>query len=209
LELFHEVGVRIAQLTYNTQNLAGSGCYEANDSGLSGFGREMVDEMNRLRIVIDLSHVGPRTCEDTIRHSRLPVCYSHTAPRAIRDHPRNKSDEQLRTIVAAGGFVGVTMFPPFTRHGSDSTLDDYVEALTHVIEVVGEDVVGIGTDFSWGNPNLQGYWTHDKGYARNLVDFGARRFPTDLQGYADYPNIVGRMRAHRWPDPLIRKIMGE
>ena len=208
-ELFHDVGVRIVQLTYNTQNLAGSGCYETNDSGLSGFGREMVDEMNRLGIVVDLSHVGPRTCNDTIRHSKQPVCYSHTAPRAIKDHPRNKTDGQLRTIVAAGGFVGVTMFPPFTRRGSDSTLDDYVEAIAHIIEVVGEDAVGIGTDFSWSNPNMPVYWSHDKGYARNLVDFGPRRFPADLQGYADYPNITARMKSRDWPGPLIRKVMGE
>ena len=208
LQLFQELGVRIVQMTYNTQNLVGSGCYETTDSGLSDFGRELIDELNRLRMLIDLSHVGPKTSDDTIRYSKLPVCYSHVAPRAIKDHPRNRTDAQLRTIAEHGGFVGVNMFPPFTRHGSDSTLDDYVDAVEHVIALIGEDCVGVGTDFGWGNPYQPVYWTHDKGYARNLVDFGAKRFPPDLQGYQDYPNITARMQARGWPEDRIRKVMG-
>lgn len=209
LELFHDVGVRVVQLTYNSQNLVGSGCYETTDSGLSDFGREVVSELNRLRMLIDLSHVGPKTIDDAIGFSKAPVCYSHVAPRTIKDHPRNKTDEQLKDIVAHGGFVGVTMFPPFTRHGSDSTLDDYIEAFEYVIAQIGEDAVGIGTDFGWRNPHQPVYWTHDKGYARQLADFGPKRFPPDLEGYADYPNITRAMKARGWPAPLIRKVMGE
>ena len=77
-------GARIVQMTYNTQNLVGSGCYETTDFGLSDFGRELIDELNRLRMLIDLSHVGPKTSDDTIRYSKLPVCYSHVAPRRSR-----------------------------------------------------------------------------------------------------------------------------
>ena len=151
IRLFKELGVGIVQMAYNTQNLIGSGCYEANDGGLSDFGHEAVAEMNRVGIMCDLSHVGPQTSEDVIRASAAPVCYSHIAPAGLKAHPRNKSDEQIRFIVEHGGFVGVTMFPPFLRRGTDSTVDDYVEAIDYVINIAGEDAVGYGTDFTQGH----------------------------------------------------------
>jgi Membrane dipeptidase (Peptidase family M19) len=115
IRLFKELGVGIVQMAYNTQNLIGSGCYESNDGGLSDFGREAVAEMNRVGIMCDLSHVGPKTSEDVIRASSAPVCYSHVAPAGLKSHPRNKSDEQIRFIVDHGGFVAL---PP-ARHGFD------------------------------------------------------------------------------------------
>jgi membrane dipeptidase len=102
LQIFHDLGVRVIQLAYNTQNLVGTGCYESRDSGLSDFGREVVDEMNRIGMGIDLSHVGSKTSNDVIRHSVQPVCYSHTCPKALKEHPRNKTDEELRFMPAKG-----------------------------------------------------------------------------------------------------------
>lgn len=113
LQIFKELGVGVIQMAYNTQNLVGSGCYESNDGGLSDFGHEVVAEMNRVGIMCDLSHVGARTSDDVIRASKKPVAYTHCLPSGLKSHPRNKSDEQLRFIVENGGFVGVTMFPPF------------------------------------------------------------------------------------------------
>jgi membrane dipeptidase len=130
LAIFKELGVSIMQIAYNTQNLVGCGCYEKNDSGLSEFGQEVIAEMNRLGILCDLSHVGPRTSEDVIRASRKPVAYTHCLPAGLKQHPRNKSDAQLRFIADQGGFIGVTMFPPFLKRGPQSTVDDYVEART-------------------------------------------------------------------------------
>jgi membrane dipeptidase len=147
--LFKELGVGISQLTYNTQNLIGTGCYE-RDGGLSGFGREIVAEMNRVGMLVDLSHVGSNTSHEAILASTKPVCYSHCLPSGLKEHPRNKSDEELRFIVDRGGFVGVTMFSPFLKKGPNSTVHDYVEAIQYVINVVGEDAVGIGTDFTQG-----------------------------------------------------------
>ncbi len=120
LALYKELGVGVIQLTYNTQNLVGCGCWEENDGGLSGFGREVVSEMNRLGIVVDLSHVGPKTADDAIKHSAKPCAYSHVCPTGLLDHPRNKTDEQLRTIVNKGGFVGVATYAPFMPKGGDS-----------------------------------------------------------------------------------------
>ena len=114
--------------------------------------------MNRVGIMVDLSHVGAKTSEEAILASTRPVCYSHCLPSGLKAHPRNKSDEQLRFIAERGGFVGVTMFPPFLKRGIDATVDDYVEAIDYVSAIVGEDNVGIGTDFTqgYGSPSSTG-----------------------------------------------------
>ena len=91
------------QLTYNTKNFVGSGCYESDDGGLSDFGKEVVSEMNRLGVLCDLSHVGPNTSRDVIEHSRKPVAYSHVLPAGLKDHPRNKSDDHLSSLLIAAG----------------------------------------------------------------------------------------------------------
>jgi membrane dipeptidase len=210
LALFKELGVGIMQLTYNTQNLAGSGCYESRDSGLSDFGREVVREMNRLGIVCDLSHVGPRTSQDVIEWSRQPVCYSHCLPAGLRQHPRNKSDEQLRFLAEHGGFVGVTMFPPFLRRGTQATLADYLEAIAYVLDIVGEDRVGIGTDFTQGHDSAFFEWiSHDKGDGRRLVTFGEIVNPEGMRELKDYPNLTAALVQARWPESRIRKVLGE
>ena len=209
LELFKGLGVGIMQLTYNTQNFSGSGCYESRDGGLSDFGREVVAEMNRVGILIDLSHVGPQTSEEVIRHSKQPVCYSHCLPSGLKEHPRNKSDAQLKFIAAHGGFVGVTMFCPFLRRGTQATLADYLEAIEYVIERVGEERVGIGTDFTQGQPAAFFEWiTRDKGTARKLVEFGEIVNPAGLRELHEYPNLTAAMLQAGWPETRIRKLLG-
>ena len=118
LALFKELGVGIVQMAYNTQNLVGTGCYESRDAGLSDFGREVVAEMNRVGILCDLSHVGANTSRDVIEASTKPVAYSHCLPSGLKEHPRNKSDDELRFIAERGGFIGVTMFPAFLKRGT-------------------------------------------------------------------------------------------
>lgn len=209
LELFHELGVRIVQLTYNTQNLVGSGCYESRDGGLSDFGRDVLGEMNRLGILCDLSHVGPKTSEDAILASKQRVAYSHCLPAGLKAHPRNKSDEQLRFIAENDGFVGVTMFPPFLAKGAAATVEDYVEAVEYVIALVGEDIVGIGTDFTQGYEQPFFDWiTHDKGNGRKLTDFGPIINPEGLRRIGDFPNLTAAMERRGWSTSRIEKVMG-
>lgn len=210
LQLFKELGVGIMQIAYNTQNLVGTGCYESRDGGLSDFGHEVIAEMNRLGILCDLSHVGAKTSEDVIKASKKPVAYTHCLPGALKAHPRNKSDEQLRFIVERGGFVGVTMFPPFLRRGTESTVDDYVEAIEYVIKLCGEDQVGFGTDFTQGYDRKFFEWiTHDKGYARKLTEFGEIVNPAGIREIKDYPNLTAAMQKRGWKESRIRKVMGE
>ena len=210
LGLFKELGVGIMQIAYNTQNLVGTGCYESKDGGLSDFGQEVIAEMNRVGILCDLSHVGAKTSEDVIKASRKPCAYTHCAPAALKSHPRNKTDEQLRFIVERGGFVGVTMFPPFLKRGTSATVDDYVEAMEHVIKICGEEQVGFGTDFTQGyGPEFFDWITRDKGYARKLTEFGDIINPAGMREIKDYPNLTAAMEKRGWKEARIRKVMGE
>lgn len=209
LGLFKELGVGIIQMAYNTQNLVGTGCYESRDGGLSDFGHDVLGEMNRLGILADLSHVGPKTSEDVILASRQRVAYSHCLPAGLKAHPRNKSDEQLRFIAERDGFVGVTMFPPFLRRGPESTVDDYVEAIEYVLNLCGEDTVGIGTDFTQGYGRPFFNWiTHDKGYGRRLTDFGEVINPEGLRTIGEWPNLTAAMERRGWPDARIERVIG-
>jgi membrane dipeptidase len=208
IEAFADMGVRVVQLCYNTQNLVGTGCYE-RDGGLSGFGREVIAEMNRVGIMVDLSHVGGATSEEAILASTKPVCYSHCLPSGLKEHPRNKSDEQLRFIADRGGFIGVTMFPPFLKRGIEATVDDYVEAIDYVINLVGEDCVGIGTDFTQGYDKGFFDWiTHDKGRHRRLTNFGRIINPEGIRTIGEFPNLTAAMERAGWTESRIRKVMG-
>lgn len=210
VKVYHELGLRVVQLTYNTANSVGCGCYESHDGGLTDFGWELVAELNHTGILIDLSHVGSKTAEDAILASSKPVAYSHCLPAALKEHPRNKSDAQLRFIAERGGFVGVTMFPPFLRHGPASTVDDFLDAIEHVINVVGEHQVGIGTDFVQGHgDDFFDYITRDKGYARRLTRFGQIVMPDGFGRIEDYPHLTAAMERRRWSEARIRRVMGE
>ena len=122
LTLFHQLGLRIVQITYNERNLLGNGCYERRDEGLSHFGVDAIHEMNRLGILIDLSHVGDCTTLEAIEISEKPVAFTHANARAHFDHVRNKTDEALKKLAARGGVVGANAFPAFFPNTFDTTL---------------------------------------------------------------------------------------
>jgi membrane dipeptidase len=211
IQLFKELGVGVAQITYNTQNLSGAGCYEPRDSGLSGFGHEVVAEMNRVGILCDLSHVGAATSRDVILASKKPVAYTHILPAALKAHPRNKSDEEIRFIVDHGGFVGVTMFPPFLARGNEASIEDYLEAIAYVIRIAGEDNVGIGTDFTQDQDDaFFEYLCHDKGYGWRVTGpLGQVVNPAGIRSIGEFPNLTAAIEKARWPEARIRKVMGE
>ncbi|MGB7391840.1 dipeptidase [Marinomonas sp.] len=209
VQIFKDLGVGIVQMCYNTQNLVGTGCYE-RDGGLSGFGREIVAEMNRVGMLCDLSHVGPNTAKEVILESKQPVAYSHCLPSGLKEHPRNRSDEELRFIADHGGFVGVTMFTPFLRAGVNATIDDYVEAIRYIYNLVGEDAIGIGTDFTQGHgEDFFEYLTHDKGYARRLTRFGEIINPKGIRTVGEFPNLTEALLKGGFSERQVCKIMGE
>lgn len=209
VQVFKDLGVGVVQMCYNTQNLVGTGCYE-RDGGLSGFGYEIVEEMNRVGMMCDLSHVGEKTSREVILASEKPVCYSHCLPSGLKDHPRNKSDEELKFIADHGGFVGVTMFAPFLKNGIHSSIEDYVEAIDYIFNLVGEDQIGIGTDFTQGHGQPFFEWlTHDKGYARRLTNFGEIINPEGIRTLGEFPNLTDALLRHGFSETQVRKIMGE
>jgi membrane dipeptidase len=145
LETFYRLGVRVIQLTYNRRNLAGDGCLEPADGGLSRTGREMVERMNGLGILVDLSHSGRRTALDAIEASKAPVAITHTGCAALAALPRNKTDEELRRLADKGGVAGIYLMP-FLRTQGQPMAEDVVRHIEHAVRVCGEDHVGIGTD---------------------------------------------------------------
>jgi membrane dipeptidase len=212
VELFKRLGVGVMQLTYNTQNLVGSGCWESQDAGLSDFGREVVHEMNRVGVLIDLSHVGAATSRETVLHSNKPVAYTHCCPTGLKDYPRNKTDEELKLIADRGGFIGVATYPPFLPWGDDTTVDHCVEVFDYMINLVGEDAVGIGTDFTQDQDVEFFRWLRsDKGHGRTLVP-GQVRVPQLPKGFGaldEYPSLTEAFVRHGWAESRIRKVLGE
>ncbi len=145
--IFANLGVRVIQLTYNGRNQIGDGSMVAENKGLTPFGREVLQELNRHRVLVDLSHSGETTCLDAIAASGTPVIISHTGCRALTDLPRNKTDRELRLLADKGGFVGI-YFMPFLAIDRQPTATDLIAHIEHAIRVCGEDHVGIGTDGS-------------------------------------------------------------
>ncbi|MBM3944966.1 MAG: membrane dipeptidase [SAR202 cluster bacterium] len=152
LELFHALGVRIIQITYNERNLIGNGCYERTDEGLSGFGQDVIREMNRLGMLVDLSHVGDRTTLEAAELSELPVACTHANARSFFNHVRNKPDDALKLIAEKGGVIGANAFQTFLPKGYETTVDDYADAIDDLVERIGIDHVGIGSDYCQDRP---------------------------------------------------------
>ena len=147
LDILHTFGVRIVQPTYNLRNLLGDGCLEPDGAGLSRAGREAVERMNALGILVDLSHCGRRTTRDALTASREPVAFTHTGCAAVAEHPRNKTDEELRALADRGGVAGI-YFMPYLRAAGQPMAGDVVAHVEHAVRVAGEDHVGVGTDGS-------------------------------------------------------------
>jgi membrane dipeptidase len=148
LDFFHDLGTRIIQLTYNMRNLVGDGCTERTDCGLSRFGVDLVARMNTLGIIVDLSHCGYKTTMDAIECSKKPVAFTHTNCRSLHDHPRNKSDEQIRALADKEGYMGITCHPMFLGKKSKSILNNLLDHIDYAVNLVGIDHIGIGSDFA-------------------------------------------------------------
>lgn len=157
LEFFYDLGVRQIQLTHNLRNWVGDGCTERTQAGLTHFGVEVVRKMNELGIIVDVSHCGYQTTLDAIEISAKPIVFSHSNCMALCKHPRNKTDEQIKALADRGGVMGISNFNWFVSDKPRSTLDDLLDHYDYVIELVGIDHVGIGSDFELtGYPGVDG-----------------------------------------------------
>ncbi|CAN5133219.1 dipeptidase [soil metagenome] len=152
---FYEIGQRVSQLTYNTQNLIGSGSTDRIDGGLSDYGATVVNAMNDVGMMVDVSHSGDRTTLDAIEQSKKPIAFTHSNCRALNDHPRAKTDEAIRKLAAKGGVMGITGVKPFVSSKENVSVYDVVDQIDHVAKLVGIEHVGIGTDADlWGHDSV-------------------------------------------------------
>jgi len=159
VDMLYEQGVRIAQLTYQRRSLLADGCGERTDSGLSKFGIQVVEKMNRLGMIIDLSHVGPKSTMEAIEISKDPVVFTHANCRSVCNHVRNKSDEQIKALAEKNGVIGICAFTPILNLQRHGTMSDFLDHMAHAISLVGIDHVGIGLDAAnpspvWKHPDI-------------------------------------------------------
>lgn len=145
LDALHQLGIRVIQPTYNRRNLLGDGCMEPADAGLSRSGHAAIERMNELGILVDLSHCGRRTAHDAIGASEKPVCFTHTGCQALADHPRHRTDAEIRAVADSGGVTGIYIMPYLSK-GKQPTAQDVVAHIEHALDVAGEDHVSLGTD---------------------------------------------------------------
>ncbi|MCY3902994.1 MAG: dipeptidase [Caldilineaceae bacterium] len=217
LALFHALGVRVIQLTYNERNLLGNGCFERRDDGLSNFGVDAVAEMNRLGIVIDLSHVGERTTVEAIETSARPVAITHANAKAYYDTERNKTDEAITRCAEKGGVIGATSITTFLRKGPASTLADFVDAIDDLVARVGIDHVGVGNDFTQDQPDAfwkyilsqQGTKYPGKFVADPAIDYRkVQLYPPGLETPADMPNLAVALLERGYSQADAAKLLG-
>lgn len=148
VDALHEKGTRCIQLTYNARNLLGDGCTERTNAGLSDFGVAVVERMNQLGIIVDLSHCGEATTRDGIAVSQRPPAFTHTMCKAVYDHPRAKSDVLLKALADKDGVVGIATLGYFSGPTPETSFDDYLRHVDHAVKVAGIDHVGLASDYS-------------------------------------------------------------
>ncbi len=214
VEAFHRLGVRIIQLTYNNQNAIGGGCYEANDPGLSRFGREVVREMNRAGILIDLSHSGEQTCLNAIAASLKPVAITHANPASFHPAHRNKSDRVLQALAESGGVLGFVLYPHLIG-GPGVPLETFCDMVSSTADRIGIDHVGFGSDLTLGWPEehvrwlRMGRWTHTETLGPATPDHpGWPDWPEWFQSPGGFRNLFDGLRRKGFSDQELSKVMG-
>lgn len=217
INTLYDAGTRWIQLTYNQRNLLGDGCTERTNSGLSDFGIEAVERMNELGIVIDLSHSGRQTTNDGIKFSKTGASFNHSMCEALyKDHPRSKTDEQIRAMADKGGVMGIIclgyMIGP--DPGGKTTLETYVDHIDHAVKIAGIDSVGVATDFAIQGLEANGA-TRENWYVPRLTRFKPSyqvRWPPwipELDQPERYKHVARVLDKRGYSSGDIEKILGQ
>ena len=216
VEMMYERGARIMQLSYNNQSLLATGCYEAGDSGVTRFGREVIKEMNRVGMVIDMSHSAEHSTLQAIELSERPIAITHANPSTFHDALRNKSDKVLRALGESGGMLGVSLYPFHLRGGAACTLKEFCEMIAQTAEIIGIDQIGIGSDLcqNWDYSTLEwmrsGRWT----FAPDFGEGSAKNpewptQPTWFSNSLDFKNIAIGLDEIGFSEDDVAKVMGQ
>ena len=171
IEKFFLRGLRFMQLTYNNQTPLAGGCYEKNDSGVSRFGEMVIEEMNRLGMIVDLSHAGRQTCLDTINLPKTPVAISHANPNFFHKSIRNIDDDVLKKLANKNGFIGLSVYPYHLKNHGDCKLEDFCDMIKQLINMIGEDNIGIGSDLCVNWPDDVVMWMRNGKWTKK-IDYG-------------------------------------
>ncbi len=212
VEILHRLGVRFMQLTYNDQSLLASGYCEPEDGGLTRMGREVVSEMNRVGMVVDMSHSGERSTLEAIEHSQRPVAVTHANPDFWREGPRNKSRQVIEALAESGGVLGLSLYPHHLAGGPDCTLADFCVMAARVVEIMGGDRVAIGSDLCQDQPGdvlrwmRSGRWLIDEDEEGHGLEFPPQ--PSWFRSNRDFPRLAGGLAAAGFDSGGVAAILG-
>jgi membrane dipeptidase len=207
----HRLGVRIIQLTYMERNLIGDGCLEPENRGLTAIGRQVVFEMNRIGILVDLSHVGYRTAQDAIALSSKPVIFSHSNARAVGDSPRNIPDHLMTALAEKGGVMGITPYTPFARTARAKlpNLEDFFAHVDYAVNLIGIDHVGFGTDFIEGRDQVSFVKGMQWPYPDIVADYDlSSRHVAELKSLQDLPLLAHGLLHRGYAERDVEKFLG-
>ena len=215
VEICHSLGARFMQLTYNNQSLLATGCYEDEDPGMTRMGRQVIAEMNRVGLVVDMSHSAERSTLEAIDISRRPIAITHANPAWWHPARRNKSDEVLRALTARGGMLGFSIYPHHLRDGTDCSLQSFCEMIAESADRYGAENLGIGTDLCQDQPDSVvewmrvGRWSKEIDYGEGTADnAGFPPMPSWFEDNRHFGNIENGLRATGLGDAEVAGIMG-
>jgi microsomal dipeptidase-like Zn-dependent dipeptidase len=215
VEIMRELNLMIMQLTYNNQSLLACGCYEAEDSGVTRFGKQVIKEMNRVGMVVDMSHSGERSTLEAIEISERPIVISHANPNSFHEAKRNKSDTVLKALGESGGLLGFSLYPFHLKNGPDCSLDDFCDMVANTADLMGIDNIGLGTDLCQEQPLSVLEWMRNGRWSKEM-DYGEGSkanadWPRPLSWFRDsrdFPNITRGLQERGFKADDIAKVMG-
>ena len=185
VEILHNLGARFMQLSYNNQSLLATGCYEAEDPGITRMGREVIAEMNRVGLVVDMSHSAERSTLEAIEISQRPIVITHANPAFWEPALRNKSDEVLRALGESGGMLGFSLYPHHLKDKGECTLQSFCDMVARTAELMGIEHIGIGSDLCQNQPDSVVEWMRNGRWTKN-IDYGEGS--ASNAGFPDMPD---------------------
>lgn len=216
VEILHTLGARFMQLSYNNQSLLATGCYEAEDPGITRMGREVIREMNRVGLVVDMSHSAERSTLEAIELSERPIAITHANPAFWHPALRNKSNEVLTALGESGGMLGFSLYPHHLKDKSNCTLQSFCEMVARTAELMGPEHIGIGSDLCQDQPDSvvtwmrTGRWTKAIDYGEGSKDdAGFPPMPSWFRDNRDFSNIEAGLRDIGFGNDEVAGIMGE
>ena len=215
VEKVHELGCRFMQLTYNNQSLLATGCYEKVDSGVTNFGREVIREMNRVGLVVDMSHSAEKSTLDAIELSEKPIAITHANPSFWHPAKRNKSSDLLKILSDSGGMLGLSLYPHHLKDNTNCTLDSFCEMVAKTAEIMDVKKIGIGSDLCLDHPDTvvewmrNGSWSKSKNYGEGSKNKPG--FPKQPDWFLDargFSNIEKGLKKAGFSDTETHGILG-